>query len=86
MTFIKDYIEEKLNNYTANELADSLGISISMLTAYKRYGYNASLEVAKRVYTLEHIVLHPFSEASIKYELSKDEAKNEFDRIRTSNS
>lgn len=72
MKFVKDYVEEKLTNYTTTEVADMLGISISMITAYKRYNYNASLEVAKRVYVLDGVVLHPFSEASIKFEISKD--------------
>ena len=72
MKFVKDYVEEKLTNYTTTDVADMLGISISMITAYKRYDYNASLDVAKRVYELDGVVLHPFSEASIKFELSKD--------------
>lgn len=72
MKFVKDYVEEKLTNYTTTDVADMLGISVSMITAYKRYDYNASLDVAKRVYALDGVVLHPFSEASIKYEIAKD--------------
>lgn len=75
MVFIKDYVEQKLQTYTAAELASELGVSISMITAYKLHDYNASLAVAKRVYGREGVVLHPFSEKSLKHELNIKEEK-----------
>lgn len=68
MQTIKSYIVAELENVTSQELANRLGISLSMLSAYKK-SYNPSLEVAKRVYLLSSIALHPFSEKALKYEL-----------------
>lgn len=72
--FIKDYIVHHLDEgVSSKDLANKLGISISMLTAYKLHNYNASLEVAKRVYLVDGVVLHPFSEEALKYEVNKGE-------------
>jgi len=71
LRLIKDYIEEQLLTYESKDLAPRLKVSISMLSSYKRQGYNPSITVAKTVYTLDKVVLHPFSEESLKYELEK---------------
>lgn len=70
MILIQDYVQEKLRTYTGQAVAHSMGISISMLSAYKK-AYNPSLDVAIRVYKNEGIVLHPFSEESLEYEIMK---------------
>lgn len=71
MRFIKEYIEEQLITYESKDLAPRLGVSISMLSSYKRQGYNPSITVAKAVYTLDKVVLHPFSEESLQFEINK---------------
>lgn len=68
---VKDYVLHKLEDMKAIELSQILGTSVCMVTNYKKHKYNASLEVAKKVYKAEGIVLHPFSEASLKYELGE---------------
>lgn len=70
MVTIQMYITDKLETETSKELAENLGISISMLSAYKK-SYNPSLSVALAVYNKEGLVLHPFSEESLKYEQGK---------------
>jgi transcriptional regulator with XRE-family HTH domain len=71
--FIKDYIAERLEGGDLGYvIAEALGVSVSMVSSYKLGGYNPSLSVAKTVYRQEGIVLHPFSEESLKVELSKD--------------
>jgi len=72
MRFIKEYLEEKERYLSNNEIANQLGISVAMISNYKRRGFNPSLAVAKKVYELDGIVLHPFSEDSLKFELEKD--------------
>lgn len=69
---IHTYIDELLDSgATSSEVAEDLGISMSMISHYKKR-YNASIEVAKRVYANDGVVLHPFSEESLKYELDKE--------------
>lgn len=58
--------EEGLNDV---EIANKLGISKSMVCAYKK-GYNASYDLAKYVYKTMEIVLFPFSEEGVKDENS----------------
>lgn len=70
LILIQDYVQEKLVTYTGQAVADSMGISVSMLSAYKK-SYNPSLDVAIRVYKNEGIVLHPFSRESLEYEAKK---------------
>ena len=72
MTFIKDYLEEKEKTFSNNEIAKQLGVSVAMISSYKRQGFYPSLRVAMRVYDLDGVVLHPFSEESLKYELEKE--------------
>ena len=70
MMFIKDLIEgmieEGKNSY---EVAEFLQVSVSMVSSYKLHKYNPSLTVAKTVYSKTEIVLHPFAEQSLKFEI-----------------
>ena len=68
MVLISDYIKSSLEVFTSKELAEELGISISMLSAYKK-SYNPSLAVALKVYKRDSIVLHPFAEGSLQKEI-----------------
>ncbi len=70
MATIQEYVESKLEEVEAKELAKALGVSASMISAYKK-SFNPSLEVAKRVYQMDGIVLHPFAEESLKKEIEK---------------
>lgn len=69
LIFIKDYVYQQLEDYTSAELAQRLKISIAMLSTYKTQSYKPSLTVAKTVYQLDGIALHPFSEESLRYEI-----------------
>ena len=71
LRFIKEYIEEKLLNIDTRDLSKELGVSVAMISNYKHQGYNPSLPVAKKVYTTDNVVLHPFSEESLKFEIEK---------------
>ena len=70
MVTIQEYVAEQLEDLTSIELKDKLGVSLSMLSSYKK-SYNPSLDVAKRIYKIDNVVLHPFSDESLKYELEK---------------
>ena len=70
---IQDYVNEKFaNDWLGREIAEHLGISVSMVSAYRKGDYNPSLDVAKKIYIMDGIVFHPFSEAGIKEEIRKD--------------
>ncbi len=69
MVKIQEYVKTLSESTSSQEIADKLGISVSMVSHYKK-GYNASIEVAVKVYKTEKIVLFPFSEEALK-ELSK---------------
>ncbi len=70
LIFIGDYVNKKLEEGGAGSaVAKLLGVSTSMVSEYKNNRYNSSLEVAKRVYTIDKVVLHPFDERSLQYEL-----------------
>jgi len=70
MVTIQSYVKHKLEEITSIQLADELGVSLSMISAYKK-SFNPSLDVAKKVYARDKVVLHPFAEESLKYELAK---------------
>ena len=70
MVTIQEYVAKQLDELTSIELKDKLGVSLSMLSSYKK-SYNPSLDVAKRIYAKDNVVLHPFAEESLKYELEK---------------
>ena len=71
MVTVQEYVSKQLEELTSIELKDKMGVSLSMLSAYKK-SYNPSLDVAKRVYKKDGIVLHPFSEESLKFELKEN--------------
>jgi len=72
MVFVKDYVEELFSSgKSGNEIANDMSISVSMVSSYRRQHYNPSLTVAKTVYEQTKVVLHPFSEESLQFELSK---------------
>jgi len=68
MVTIQKYVQDKLEDIEAKDLAKQLGVSVSMISAYKK-SYNPSLAVALKVYELDKVVLHPFAEISLKHEL-----------------
>ena len=65
---IDNLIEQGSNSY---DVAEFLGVSVSMVSSYKLHSYNPSLTVAKTVYSKAKIALHPFAEESLKFELDK---------------
>jgi ribosome-binding protein aMBF1 (putative translation factor) len=69
LTFIKDYVYKQLETKTSAELAKRLKISVAMLSSYKTQNYKPSLTVAKTVYKLDSVALHPFSEESLQFEI-----------------
>lgn len=72
MQLIQPYILGKLDEgITSVDLQHLLGVGASMISAYKKGDYNPSLEVAIRVYVGDGVVLHPFSEESLNYEMKK---------------
>jgi len=71
MVTIQDYIDSQLEEINSATLAKKLQVSLSMLSSYKK-SYNPSLDVAKRVYRVDSIALHPFSKESLDFEISKD--------------
>lgn len=71
--FIEEYINARLDNgLMGHQVADLLGVSVSMVSSYKKGDYNPSLNVAKRVYQNEGIVFHPFSKDALELEIAKD--------------
>lgn len=69
---IQEFVQTKLDEgVTPKELTSVLGVSISMVTQYKKGHYNASLETAKKVYKDYGIALHPFGEENLKLEIQE---------------
>jgi len=73
MITVQEYVAEQLIELESKNLADKMGVSASMISAYKK-SYKPSLDVAKRVYLADRIVLHPFSEESLKIETRNNDA------------
>jgi len=70
---IEDYVNKKFEeDQLGREIAEHLGISVSMVSAYRKGDYNPSLEVAKKIYAMEGIVFHPFSKEGLEEEIRKD--------------
>lgn len=63
---IQDYVLLLLEDNSAIETADKLGVSQPMVSQYKKGGYNASLTVAIKVYSEADVVLFPFAEEALK--------------------
>ena len=74
MKKVEDYVHEKITLGIPNkDIATMMGITTAMVTQYKMArGYKPSLRVAKTVYLNEGVVLHPFSEESLKLELEDE--------------
>jgi len=73
MQFIEEYVNTLVDdNKQGFEIAERLGVSVSMVSSYKKGEYNPSITVAMYVYKNEGIVFHPFSEESLKFEIKKD--------------
>lgn len=73
MTDIKEYIQDKRDKgFLLRDVAKRLNITVAMVCNYSRMSYYPSLPVAKRVYELERIVLHPYAEESLIKEIEKD--------------
>lgn len=67
---IQDYVLQLLEDNKASDVAVKLGVSQPMVSIYKKGGYNASIDVAIKVYKETEIVLFPFSKEALK-ELSQ---------------
>jgi len=70
VNYISDFVKEKFDSgYSGQDIADMLKVSPSMVSAYRRGYYNASLDVAVNAYNRFNVVFHPFSEESLKIEV-----------------
>ena len=70
--FVKEYIIKlREEGLMGKQIAEKLGVSVSMVTQYEKENYNPSLETAKKVYTETGIALHPFGEENLKLEVNK---------------
>lgn len=70
---IREYIAALISKgLQGTDIAEILGVSVSMVSAYKGGSYNSSLAVAKRLYKRENLVFHPYSEEALKKEIAKD--------------
>lgn len=76
MLKVQDYIKElEAEGLKTTEIAIRLGVSQPMVSSYRTEGFNCNLKTAKFVYRDYGVVLHPFAEESLKFELKglKDE-------------
>ena len=73
LKIITEYIKdlEKDGVKSNSQIAEVLGVSNSMVSAYRTGSYNPSLEVGTRVYKSRGVVLHPYSEESLNHEILK---------------
>lgn len=72
MVIVQDYITSlEDEGMKGKEIADTLGVSTSMISTYKHNDYNPSISVAKKVYSDSKITLHPFATESLLYEIDK---------------
>lgn len=72
---IHEYIAEVLEAEAmkAKDLAKELDLTAAMVGQYKlNRGYNPSLHVAKKIYLSRGVVLHPYSEESLKWEIKNE--------------
>lgn len=72
-SYIDDLEKQGLNGV---EISKHLGVSASMISTYKANRFNISLKQAKYLYQTYGVVIHPYSEASLKAELKLDEENN----------
>ncbi|EAK0091962.1 TPA: hypothetical protein R8I27_001664 [Campylobacter jejuni] len=83
---IQKYLADNIKEFRGNNgngrlsnreaLAELLGVNISMISIYSKSNVTPSLKVAINLYKNTGVVLHPFSEESLKYEINKG-IKNE---------
>ena len=71
-SLIQEWSDEGLKQH---EIGERLGVSTSMVSSYKHQKWTASLTVAVHVYGTLNIVLHPFSEEGLAYELKLNEER-----------
>lgn len=72
MLKVQDYIKElEAEGLKTTEIAIRLGVSQPMVSSYRTEGFNCNLKTAKFVYRDYGVVLHPFAEESLKFELNK---------------
>lgn len=72
MVFIEDFVNQMFDEgKLGREIAYELNVSVSMVSAYRQGSYKPSLDVAKYVFEKHNIVLHPFSEEGLEYELNR---------------
>jgi len=70
---IADYVAQLVDKGIQGiEIAEKLGVSVSMVSSYKGGSYNPSITVAKRIFTTDGIVFHPFSKSGLQLEIAKD--------------
>ena len=73
MVEVKAYIEDQLLGMKRKELAAKLDLTVAMVGNYMNdKGYLPSLTVAKTVFDLDNVVLHPFAEESLRTEIERD--------------
>jgi len=71
---VQDFVQSKIKEgCTPKEISKIMGVSVSMVTQYKKDHYYASLDTAKKVYKELGIALHPFGEANLQLEVEKDD-------------
>ena len=71
MLLVKDYVKNRLAYTTPAQVSKLMGVSTAMVSSYKNHSYMPSIEVAKKVYSIDGTVLHPFSEESLKFEIAR---------------
>jgi len=68
--FIQDYIQDKIANQSESQnyhVGKELGISSSMLSHYRTgHTKHPSLSLARKIYSLDAIVIYPYSEEAVK--------------------
>lgn len=70
---IKSYCKGlKAQGLTQVEIAKVLEVSQSMVSDYLNKDFNCKLETAILIYKLEGVVIHPFSEESLNYEINRE--------------
>ena len=64
----QEYINNKKITTDVKEIMEKLGVSRGMVSQYANGHNNASLDVAKKAYKLDKVVLYPFSEEGVSDE------------------
>lgn len=73
MLKVQDYIKQlEEEGLKTIDIAIRLGVSQPMVSSYRTEGFNCNLKTAKFVYRDYGVVLHPFAEESLRYELDKE--------------